>query len=163
MREAAFMRNAPRCFLVFLFGLLLLAPLLAAAGDIAVVVRPDTPADSLSFTEIRKLLLGERQFWNSSLRVTLLIRAPAAHERDVVLKTIYHMSEMQFRQYWISKVFRAEATSGPKIVYSNEMATELVAAIPGSVAFVDASQVPKGLKVLKIDGKLPGEKGYPLR
>jgi hypothetical protein len=135
----------------------------APGGDIAVVVRPDTPAESVSFNEIRKLLLGERQFWNSSLRVTLLIRAPAAHERDVVLKTIYHMSEMQFRQYWISKVFRAEATSGPKIVYSNEMATELVAAIPGSVAFVDASQVPKGLKVLKIDGKMPGDKDYPLK
>ena len=30
-------------------------------------------------------------------------------------------------------------------------------------AFVDAAQVPKGLKVLRIDGHLPGEKGYPLR
>ena len=138
-------------------------PAMAVDNDIAVVVRPDNPVDDLSFADIRKLLMGDRQFWTSSLRVTLLIRAPAARERDVVLKTIYRMSEAQFRQYWISKVFRAEATSGPKIVYSNEMATELVAAIPGSVAFVDASQVPKGLKVLKIDGKLPSEKGYPLR
>jgi ABC-type phosphate transport system substrate-binding protein len=149
-----------------IFGItLVLLPLstFAAGGDIAVVVRPDTPADNLSFTEIRKLLLGERQFWNSSLRVTLLIRAPAAREREVVLKTIYRMSETQFRQYWISKVFRAEASSGPKIVYSNEMAAELVNALPGSVAFVDAAQVPKGLKVLKIDGKLPGDKDYPLR
>ena len=48
------------------------------------------------------------------------------------------------------------------IVYSNESATELVASIPGAVAFVDAAQVPKGLKVLRIDGRLPGEKGYPL-
>ena len=131
-------------------------------GDIAVVVRPDTPVDNLTIGEIRKLLLGERQFWNSNLRVTLLIRAPSSRERDVVLKTIYQMSEAQFRQYWISKVFRAEASSGPKIVYSNEMATELVTAIPGSVAFVDSTQVPKGLKALKIDGKLPGDKGYPL-
>jgi ABC-type phosphate transport system substrate-binding protein len=133
-----------------------------AEGDIAVVVRPDTPAESLTIGEIRKLLLGERQFWNSNLRVTLLIRAPSSRERDVVLKTIYQMSEAQFRQYWISKVFRAEASSGPKIVYSNEMATELVINIPGSVAFVDSTQVPKGLKILKVDGKLPGEKGYPL-
>jgi ABC-type phosphate transport system substrate-binding protein len=148
-----------------LLVLLLLLPLsaFAAGGDIAVVVRPDTPADNLSFSEIRKLLLGERQFWNSSLRVTLLIRAPAAREREVVLKTIYRMSETQFRQYWISKVFRAEASSGPKIVYSNEMAAELVNALPGSVAFVDATQVPKGLKVLKIDGKVPGDKDYPLK
>jgi len=43
------------------------------------------------------------------------------------------------------------------------MATELVAAIPGAVAFVDAAKVPQGLKVLKIDGRLPGEKGYALR
>jgi len=131
-------------------------------GDIAVVVRPDTPVDNLTIGEIRKLLLGERQFWTSALRVTLLIRAPSSRERDVVLRSIYQMSEAQFRQYWISKVFRAEASSGPKIVYSNEMATELVNAIPGSVAFVDSAQVPKGLKALKIDGKLPGEKGYPL-
>jgi len=139
------------------------APAFAVSGDIAVVVRPDTPADDLSLSEIRKLLLGDRQFWNSNLRVTLLIRAPATREREVVLKTIYRMSESQFRQYWISKVFRAEASSGPKIVYSNEMATELVLALPGSVAFVDATQVPKGLKILKVDGHLPGEATYPLK
>ncbi len=49
------------------------------------------------------------------------------------------------------------------MVYSNEMATELTAAIPGAVAFVEAAQAPKGLKVLKINGKLPGQPGYPLR
>jgi hypothetical protein len=131
--------------------------------DLAIVVRPEVSVDNLSFSELRKLMLGNRQFWNSNLRVTLLIRAPGTREREAVLKTIYQMSEAQFQQYWIAKVFREEATSGPRIVYSNEMATELVAAIPGAVAFVEASQVPKGLKVLKIDGRLPGEKGYALR
>ena len=137
-----------------------------AAGvenDVAIVVRPDVPVDNLTFAELRRLMLGDRQFWTSNLRVTLLVRAPGAHERDVVLKTIYQMSEAQFRQYWIAKVFRAEAASGPRIVYSNEMATELAAAMPGAVAFIEAPQVPKGLKVLKINGLLPGDKGYPLR
>jgi len=134
----------------------------AAGGDIAIVVRPDVPVDNLSFAELRKVLLGDRQFWSSNVRVTLLVRAPGAREREVVLKTIYQMSESQFRQYWIAKVFRAESASGPRIVYSNEMAAELASSIPGAVAFVEASQVPKGLKVLKINGLLPGEKGYPL-
>ena len=134
-----------------------------AGGDVAVVVRPDTPADDLSLGEIRKVLLGERQFWTSGLRVTLLIQAPTAREREVVLKTVYHMSEAEFKQYWIAKVFRAEATNSPKIVLSNEQALELLNIVPGSVAFVDSTAVPKGVKVLKIDGKLPGEKGYPLR
>ena len=80
-----------------------------------------------------------------------------------MLRTIYSMSEAQFRQYWISKVFRAETATGPKVVYSNEMANELVSAIPGAVAFVDAAHTPKNLKVLRIDGKLPEARGYPLR
>jgi ABC-type phosphate transport system substrate-binding protein len=133
-----------------------------APDDVAIVVRPDVPVDNLPFAELRRIMLGDRQFWSSNLKVTLLIQAPGARERDVVLKTIYQMSEAQFRQYWIAKVFRAEAASGPRIVYSNEMATELSGSIPGAVALVDAAQVPKRLKVLKINGLLPGQPGYPI-
>jgi len=147
----------------FLPSTLLPSAQAAGGGDIAVVVRPDLAIDGLTLAQTRKLLLGDQQFWFPNLRVTLLLRAPSARERDVVLKVIYGMNEAEFRQYWISKMFRAEASSGPKVVYSNEMATELVNALPGSVAFVDAAQVPKGLKVLKIDGKLPGQAGYPLK
>ncbi len=142
---------------------LLASGAVAASSDIAVVVRPDVPIDDLPFADVRKLFLGERQFWPKNVRVTLLIRAPVAHEREIVLRTIYQMSEAQFRQYWISKVFRAEVSAGPKIVYSSEMATELVAAIPGAVTFVEASKVPKDLKTVRIDGRLPGDKGYALR
>lgn len=138
-------------------------PAEARSGDVAVVVRADVPAENLSLADIRKLFMGDRQFWNSNQRVTLLVRAPVAAEREVVLKVIYQMSEAQFRQYWISKVFRAEAASGPKIVHSNQMALDLVGAIPGSITFADSSSVPKNLKVVKINGLLPGEKGYPLR
>ena len=150
----------------FLLPFLLLASAGALSGqavDVAVVVHPDVPVDDLSFADMRRILLGDRQFWASNLRVTLLIRAPVARERDVILKNVYQMSEAQFRQYWIGKVFRAETAGGPKIVYSNDMATQLIAAIPGAVTLVDAAKVPKGLKVLRIDKKLPGEKGYPLR
>jgi len=136
---------------------------MVSAEDIAVVAHPDVPANNLSFAEVRNLLLGDRQFWSANLRVTLLMRAPGARERDVVLKTIYQMTEAQFRQYWIAKVFRGDVTAGPRIVYSNEMAAELVSVIPGAIAFVNATQVPQQLKVLKVDGYLPGEERYPLR
>jgi hypothetical protein len=132
-------------------------------NDVAVVVNSDTPVSDLSLSEVRKVLLGERQHWNSKLPVTLLIRAPVARERDVVLKVIYQMSEAQFKQYWVAKIFRAEVASPPKIVYSNDMQYEMVAAIPGAIAFVDARAVRPGVRVLKVDGHLPGEKGYPLR
>ena len=135
----------------------------ALGGDIAVVVRDDLPIESLSLSEVRKLLLGDRQFWSGSLRVTLLMREPGSREREVVLKNIYGMTEAEFRRYWIEKIFRAEAQAAPKTAYSDQMVADLVAAIPGSIAFVDSSRISKNLKELKIDGKLPGEKGYALR
>jgi ABC-type phosphate transport system substrate-binding protein len=159
-------RISAYCFCVITLVAAHLSPLPALAatgGDVAIVVGPDTPVENLTFSEVRKLFLGDRQFWNTNHRVTLLIRAPVSRERDVVLKTIYQMTEAQYRQYWISKVFRAEVSTGPKIVLSNSMAADLALSIPGSVAFVDATQVPKGLKVIRIDGSLPGDARYPLR
>ena len=147
------------------FCLSLVAPVVAAPSneEVAVVVHPGVTEDNLSLAQVRRILLGDRQFWSSDLRVTLLIPAPQAPEREVLLKTIYHMSEAQFRHYWIAKVFRGEVPVGPKIIFSNRMAMELVGRIPGSIGFMDASQVPKELKVLTIDGHLPGEEGYRLR
>ena len=153
------------CLLLLVF-MALQAPSTAQTSrgaDIAVVVHPDTAITDLSLSEVRKVLLGERQYWNSKLPVVLLIRAPVARERDVVLRVIYQMSENQFKQYWVAKIFRAEAASPPKIVYSNDMQYELVSAIPGAIAFVDARNVRPGLKVLRVDGHMPGDREYPLR
>ena len=131
--------------------------------DVAVVVQPDTPVSNLSLAEVRKIFLGDRQYWTANMPVVLLIRAPVARERDVVLKTIYQMSESQFKQYWIAKIFRAESVSAPKVVYSNDMASDLVTALPGAIAFIDSRDVRPGTKVVRVDGRLPGEPGYTLR
>lgn len=131
--------------------------------DVAVVVQPDTPVSNLSLAEVRKIFLGDRQYWTANMPVVLLIRAPVARERDVVLKIIYQMSESQFKQYWIAKIFRAESVSAPKVVYSNDMASDLVTALPGAIAFIDSRDVRPGTKVVRVDGRLPGEPGYTLR
>jgi hypothetical protein len=134
-----------------------------AQSDVAVVVQRDVPVDNLTISELRRVVLGDREFWPASVRITLLIRAPVAHERDVVLKNLCQMTEAQFRQHWIGKVFRADTALAPKIVYSTEMAVDLVNRIPGAITFIEASQSSRGLKVVKIEGHLPGEQGYPLR
>jgi ABC-type phosphate transport system substrate-binding protein len=156
---------ASRAFALSCLCLTLLSSLAAQRHDvdIAVVVHPDTPVSNLSLAEVRKVFLGDRQYWSTNVPVVLMIRAPVARERDVVLKIIYQMSESQFKQYWIAKIFRAESATAPKVVYSNDMAKQLVTAIPGAIAFIDSKDVKPGSKVLRVDGRLPGEPGYPLR
>jgi hypothetical protein len=156
---------ASRAFALSCLCLALVRPLAAQRHDVdvAVVVHPDTPISNLSLSDVRKVFLGDRQYWSTNIPVVLLIRAPVARERDVVLKIIYQMSESQFKQYWIAKIFRAEAATAPKVVYSNDMANQLVTAIPGAIAFIDSKDVKPGSKVVRVDGRLPGEAGYPLR
>ena len=140
------------------------APLSSQAkGDIAVVVHPGVTVDNLTLAELRRILLGDREFWPAGERITLLLRAPVARERDAAVRDVCQMSEAQFRQHWIAKVFRAESPGGPKIVYSAQMALDQVARVPGALTFVEASAVPKDAKTIKIDGRLPGQQGYRLR
>ena len=133
------------------------------SSAIAIVANPRTATSDLSFLELRKIFLGEKQFWDDNSRIILLVRAPVARERDVVLTKIYRMGEAEFQQYWIAKVFRAEVSSKPKIVYSSDMTSELVTVLPGAIGFLPADEVGSGMKVMRINGKLPGEAGYPLQ
>jgi len=148
--------------------LLLLAQSVAAEGtvdqsSIAIVVHKDTDVDDLSLAELRSIFLAEQQFWADRTRIILLVRAPESDERDFVLNSIYQMTEAQFRQYWIAKMFRAEVPRGPKIVFSTDMALDLVIAIPGSITFVRADKVTDDVKLVRVDGKLPNDVGYPLQ
>jgi hypothetical protein len=132
-------------------------------SSVAVIVNGDTPVSDLSLDEVRKIFLGDRQYWTAKLPVVLLIRAPEARERDVALQAIYRMSEVQFKRYWIAKVFRAESGTAPRVVYSNDSANDLTAAIPGAITLVDARDVRPGVKIIRIDGYLPSDAAYPLK
>ncbi len=129
---------------------------------VAIVVHPQVDVDDLSLDELKNIFLAERQHWKDRSRITLLVRAAIAPERDLVLSEIYGMSEYRYRQYWLAKRFRAEVVSEPRIVGSTDLLRNLVTVIPGSIGFVPMSEVGPDLKVISIDGKLPGDEGYPL-
>lgn len=132
-------------------------------SPIAIVVHKDLPVDNLSFDDLRSIFFADQQFWPDRTRITLLVRAAQSEERTFILDRIYEMSEAQFRQYWIAKMFRAEVPRGPKIVLSTGMALDLVVAIPGSISFTRADTVTDSVKVVRVDGLLPSDPGYPLK
>lgn len=134
----------------------------AEATSLAVIINPAIQQESISMANLKKMLVGDVRFWDGGELITILIQAPVSWERDTLLSQVMEMSEPQYRQFWISKVFRTEVASGPKVVLSNEMAATLVSKIPGAVAFVNNDEIPVGAKILKVDGLLPGDADYPL-
>lgn len=154
---------------LFLLGAILLLGLsgVPAQNDshpvFAIVVNPHVPVDDMSLEDLRKIFLGERQFWSTNMPVVPLIRPEGTPERQLMLRVLYRMSETEYKKYWITKVFRAEATNEPTVALTNSFANDAVAAIPGAITCENVKDVPRGAKVLRIDGRKPGEPGYPLR
>jgi hypothetical protein len=127
------------------------------------VVGPDTPVSKLSLVQLRQVFRGEQQYWSKDLPIVLLIPRIGLREREVTLRLLYRMNETQYQQYWIARVFRAEAVAVPKVVDSNRVANDLLDLVPGCIAVMNARDVRAGMKVVPIDGHLPGEPGYPVR
>jgi len=161
-RRSPWLASSKRALVATLGSALVVMATSHAAADVAVVVNPEVPVDELSFADLRKIMLGDRLFWSSGNKVTIVVTQPDDPGRTILLERVYKMSEERFRQYWIAKVFRGEAAEGPKIVLSSEGAIELVGVLDGAIAFVDSDDVPSGLKVLRIDGLKPGDSGYAL-
>jgi hypothetical protein len=153
----------PTVFLSFLF--FFKSPASHAGVPIAVIVHEQVPVNDLSLPELREIFRGERRFWARELTITLLTPPRGTREREVLLKKIYQQrSESQVQHYWVNKLFdnNDNAQAFPKITGSHEMSASLVRTLPGAIALVPANRIPKGVKVLLIDGKKPGEAGYPL-
>ena len=91
----------------------------------------------------------------------MLVRPAGSRERTALL-SLLGMSESEYKQYWTSQVYKGEAQSEPTVLPSNGMQKEALTVYPGGIALVDAADLKSGMKVLKIDGHLPGEGHYPL-
>jgi ABC-type phosphate transport system substrate-binding protein len=135
---------------------------LKSSQDLAVVINPKNDTNDLSSAELRQILLGERKFWKNKAPLTIVLREPGSREREEVIATL-GMSDAEFGQHWRDRVFRGEAAAVPLAVPSNGMASQVVRDNAGGVTFVLAKNLSLDLKVLKIDGKLPGDAGYPLK
>jgi ABC-type phosphate transport system substrate-binding protein len=133
------------------------------AAPIAVIVHEDVPVDEVSLPELRRIFRGERLFWAGDMTITLLAPPRGSRERQVLLGKVYERrSEAEYKRFWINKLFDKRGQTAPKITGSPKMSASLVREIPGAIALVPADRIPRGVKVLRIDGRSPGEEGYPL-
>jgi ABC-type phosphate transport system substrate-binding protein len=132
-------------------------------SDIAVIVNPGNPVDSISSTELRKIFSGQKQSWAGGLSVDLFVRAPQARERDVLLDEVLKMSESEYKAFWVKKVYSGESQREPLALFSNGMQLEAIRAEKGGIALVSLQDLHQGVKVLKVNGRLPGTPGYTLQ
>ena len=132
----------------------------AQSNDVAVVVNQNNMVTNISAAELKRIFAGERLSWTTGVRVKLLTRGPGAREHDCLLKLL-HMTESEYKSYWKGRSrIGAEA---PVTLPSNGMQKEAVQTFRGAIAMVQMQDVKSSMRVIKIDGRLPNQNGYPLR
>src|SRR5262249_22856487 len=134
----------------------------ADESDVAVIINSDNPTDSITSAELRKIFAGEKRSWNSNLPIFLVVRAPQAREREMLLGRILKMTESEYKQYWVKKIYSGEVPREPLTLLSNGMQLEAIRAEKGGIALISFQDVRQGVKVIKVDGRMPGAAGYPL-
>jgi len=133
------------------------------AGDVAVIVNPQNSAVSeLSFLDLVRICEQGQQYWKAGEKIYLVLQDRVGPERTTILTKVYNKSDEELKRFWLAKIFRGEITGFPKTLSSNESVKRFVAQVPNALGFVDAGVADDTVKVLRIDGKLPGEKGYAL-
>ena len=134
----------------------------AASVQVAVVVHPDNELSNLSSRDLERTFLLRQQRWSTGRRIYLLMREEGSVSKDIVLEKIYRMTSDQLKRFWLAKIYRGEMTSFPKTLRSDESVLRFVSQAPNAIGFIDATRSDERVKVLRIDGLLPGMDGYSL-
>lgn len=135
-----------------------------AGGGLAVVVTKTNSTDGVSLAQLRKLVLGDVQAWPDKSKV-MLVSPGEGPVFQCLISQVVRMSVSEYRKYVMSAEFRGEEPIRTKAADSPASAARVVSGAAGAFTVVDAATL-QGLggsvKVLSINGKQPGQPGYPL-
>jgi ABC-type phosphate transport system substrate-binding protein len=134
----------------------------ATERNLAIVVNLSNPVNGLAMADLRRVFLGERGHWQNGRRITLVMLERGWPERDAVLSGIYHMDESEFNNHFLHGLFTGEVFVSPKTLSTPEGVRKFIFNVPGAIGYLRASDVDKTVKVIRIDERLPGDKGYKL-
>lgn len=153
--------------------LLAMAAAAAPAQEAAVIVNRAIGIDQLPLDYLEKILRSERRFLKGRKEIELLVIPPGtrqvedqevdeaarARARAIHRVVVEVLFEGRYFEHWQGE----RKPYKPKEMHA-QAAVEIVQRNPKALAIIDAeSALPDDVIVLRVDDRLPGEKGYGLR
>jgi ABC-type phosphate transport system substrate-binding protein len=132
-------------------------------GDLAIVVNPACPLTDISIPELAKIFKAQRIENPDGVKYVLVSRESGSPERAAALTSIYQMTDQQYEKYFLAETFAGTIQSAPKVMVTGASICQLVASEPGAIGYLRANEVDRTVKVLKVEGKAPGDPDYPIK
>lgn len=136
-----------------------------ARANIAVIVNKSNPASDVSYNDLKHILEAKKQQWDNGEKIILVFKPITSNETQFLINKLYKIRSENFYQYWMLKSYNNEISEYPKVTENLGGVIALVSKIPGAVCFIgidDIAQCGDNVKVIRVNGKMPGEDGYPL-
>jgi hypothetical protein len=104
-----------------------------------------------------------RAFGPHGRKITVVLREKGQSERAEAIRLICGLSEPDFEQHVLFQTFRGTVNRAPRSIQSASAMLRFIFNTPGAIGYVRADEVDETVKVVQINGRLPGEARYPLR
>ena len=135
----------------------------AAAPALAIIVHLSNPVEHLTFSELRRIFMLDTQTWPHGRKITVVLREKGQPERAESIRMICGLTEADYDKHILFRTFQGSVNIGPRSIQSAASMLRFVYSAPGAIGSVGADQLDATVKVLRIDGLLPGDPRYPLR
>ena len=165
------MRRSLLTICAILSGLSLLAGQAESVRDtaqtaVAVVVHKSCTTDNLSAAELRKMLLGDLRIWPDDRRIVLIEQPDESSVQQRMLRLLLGTNPAGYKRQLLAEQFQGKDLPLIKILNADDNAIKFVWNLPGAIALVAANSAAANssrVKILRVDGKAPGDPGYLLQ
>jgi len=154
----------------FLLSLGLLAAMTAVgvraqdkADCLAIIVPKDSKLDDITSADLQKYFKADKTKTPDGTKIAIVMIDVGRPERDAALRAIYKMNETEYNDFFVSATFTGAVAAAPKALPSVAAMKKYVGDTPGAIGYLRASDADDTVKVLKVDGKAPGEPDYKLK
>jgi len=130
--------------------------------SLAVFVAKESPLQSLKMNELRRIFSNADDSGFSGQRSVPFNHPARSNDRVGFDQTVLRMNAEEVSRFWIDRKIRG-LPGPPRAVDSLSQLLRLVAHTAGGIGYARPAQVTREVRVIKIDGKLPTEAGYPLQ
>jgi ABC-type phosphate transport system substrate-binding protein len=153
-------RNALRGTIAMFLLALVCAPVVPAVKNMAVVVSAGSKLADVSLAELVKYCKGGAKAWPDGKNFVLVIKDPDSSDMHVAAQKLFGASGAEARAA-IAKLNESHLVV--KVATSDDDLLHTVDITPGAIGIVDVYSINSSVKVLRVDGKLPFDAGYPLK
>jgi len=135
-----------------------------AAGRIAlaVFVSKESALQDVKLSDLRRIFLNADDSGFSGQRSVPFNHPAHSGDRIGFDQTVLKMTPEEVSRFWIDRKIRG-LPGPPRAVDSLSLLLHLVARLPGGIAYARPASVTTDVRVIRIDGKLPSDAGYPLQ